>query len=314
MPTYREAGVDINLGNEFVSFLQKKFPHIGGFSGLYPINKNQSLVAATDGVGTKLKFAFELNEHSTVGIDLVAMCVNDIITTGGTPLFFLDYLAFGKLDIDIAKKILKGISKGCEEARCTLLGGETAEMPGFYKEKEYDLAGFSVGIIQNDSVINGKDVESKDVIVGLSSNGVHSNGFSLIRKIIHDSKSSLKESLDGDALGQCLLNPTRIYVSDVEKTLAKYHVKAMAHITGGGLEDNIGRVLPEGFFVELNYSWDIPKIFRWVQAKGQVNDTVMYQTFNMGIGYTFIVSESVFENMRHDSNLKYIKIGNVFSK
>ncbi len=314
MPSYKEAGVDVNLGNEFVSFLQKKFPHIGGFSGLYPINKNQSLVAATDGVGTKLKLAFELNEHSTVGIDLVAMCVNDIITTGATPLFFLDYFACGKLDIDVAKEVLKGIEKGCEMAKCTLLGGETAEMPGLYKEKEYDLAGFSVGIVQNDSVINGKNIESKDVVVGLTSNGVHSNGFSLIRKIIYDNQRSLDEPLGGDSLGQCLLHPTRIYVSDVERTLTKYSVKSMAHITGGGLVDNIQRTLPDGFFVDLNYSWDIPKIFRWIQVKGGVSDTVMYQTFNMGIGYTFIVSESVFETMQFDSCLKYIKIGNVFSK
>jgi len=311
MPTYKEAGVDVGIGNEFVAILQKKFPYIGGFSGLYPINDNQSLVASTDGVGTKLKLAFELNEHSTVGIDLVAMCVNDIITTGAKPLFFLDYFACNKLDLNIAKEVLGGISRGCEKAGCMLLGGETAEMPGFYKNKEYDLAGFCVGIVQNKLVVNGSFVEKKDVIVGLRSSGVHSNGFSLIRKIIQDTKVSLEDPLDKDSLGKCLLSPTKIYVDEVAKTLSKYQIKAMAHITGGGLEGNIKRVIPKEYHIKLDYNWDIPQIFHWIQKKGRIDSKEMSKVFNMGIGYVFVVSPEVFNAMQSDSDISYIKIGNV---
>ncbi|MEN3013887.1 MAG: phosphoribosylformylglycinamidine cyclo-ligase [Endomicrobiia bacterium] len=288
--TYRKAGVDIDKANRFVEWLKTKYPKIGFFSGFYKIDKNRSLVATTDGVGTKIKIAQLIQKHDTVGIDLVAMNVNDIITSGAKPLFFLDYIACGKIDIKTLKEIVSGIIKGCKLGNCELLGGETAEMPGIYKPHEYDLAGFACGIVENDKIITGKFIKPKDKIIGLYSSGIHSNGYSLIRKIFTE-KELIK-------LANELLIPTKIYVEYIEKLLKKFNpnkeIKAIVNITGGGFYDNIRRVLPKNCkAVIFKQSWQPYKIFNLIQQKGNIQDKEMYRTFNMGIGMAIIVDNKI---------------------
>ena len=285
MVTYKEAGVDIKKAEKLVKKIKGIVSGIGGFSGLYPIelarHKEAFLVASTDGVGTKLKIAQRIRKHDTVGIDLVAMCVNDIITCGAKPLFFLDYFATGKLELRVVQEVIKGIHKGCLHSGCILLGGETAEMPGFYKKGEYDLAGFCVGIVEKEEVVDGKEIEPGDIIFGLPSSGLHSNGFSLVRKIF-----SQKE---WRSLSKELLKPTKIYVKDVLSV--KSIVRGIAHITGGGFIDNIPRILPRRCQALIHKgSWRVPRIFGLIQKKGKIKEEEMFHTFNMGIGMVLIVS------------------------
>ena len=291
---YKSAGVDIEAGNDLVERIKPiaKKTHrpgvmagLGGFGSLFelPLDryKNPILVSGTDGVGTKLKLAIELGIHDTVGIDLVAMCVNDIIVLGAEPLFFLDYYATGKLEVETAASVISGIGKGCELAGAALVGGETAEMPGMYTGGDFDLAGFCVGIVEKDRIIDGSKVKAGDKLIAIASSGPHSNGYSLIRKILEASNSSL----DNKELGQALLEPTKIYVKSLLELLKTVPVHALAHITGGGLTENLPRVLPEGLdaSVDLN-TWEFPEIFKWLQENGNVSQADMLTTFNCGIG------------------------------
>ncbi|MBD3272184.1 MAG: phosphoribosylformylglycinamidine cyclo-ligase [Elusimicrobia bacterium] len=289
MTTYRSAGVNINAGNRLVKKISRMVPGIGGFSGSFPLYslgyKNPLLVSSADGVGTKLKIAGMLDNHATVGIDLVAMNVNDLICCGAQPLFFLDYFACGKLSINQALQVIKGIVTGCKQAACTLLGGETAEMPGFYASGEYDLAGFAVGVVERDELIDGTTIQPGELIIGIPSSGLHSNGFSLVRKIL--SRRDIKR------YAASLLTPTRIYVKTI-KSLLKDHrslVKGMAHITGGGFYDNIPRILPQRCDAIIQKkSWSVPDIFECIQRKGSVRSPEMFRTFNMGIGMIIVCS------------------------
>src|SRR3972149_766398 len=307
--TYKKSGVDINEGERFVRLIspmaKKTFRHevltdIGLFSALFKLDltkyKEPVLVSGTDGVGTKLKIAFMMDKHDTVGIDLVAMCVNDILTTGAEPLFFLDYFATAKLHADKASKIIKGVVKGCEDAGCSLIGGETAEMPGFYQEGEYDISGFSVGVVDQEKIINGSSIREGDVIIGLASNGLHSNGYSLIRKLFFDMKKMNIEIYVpelGVKLGDELLKPTRIYVKAFMALKDSLEIKGMAHITGGGIPGNLPRILPEGICANIrNNSWPVPPIFKITEKIGNISDDEMKKTFNMGIGYIMVVSET----------------------
>lgn len=295
---YKSAGVDIEAGNDLVERIKPiaektrrtgVMTGLGGFGSLFelPLDryKKPILVSGTDGVGTKLKLALELGIHDTVGIDLVAMCVNDIVVLGAEPLFFLDYYATGKLDVDTAASVVAGIGKGCELAGAALVGGETAEMPGMYSDGDYDLAGFCVGIVEKDNILDGAKVKAGDKLIGITSSGPHSNGYSLIRKIIETSSTSLDESLNGKPLGKSLLEPTRIYVKSLLELLKTLPVHALAHITGGGLTENLPRVLPEGLdaAIYLN-TWDFPETFQWLQKQGNVSQADMLTTFNCGIG------------------------------
>lgn len=269
---------------------------IGGFGSLFELPKkykNPVLVSGTDGVGTKLKLAFQLNKHDTVGIDLVAMSVNDILVQGAEPLFFLDYFACGKLDVGVASEVIKGISIGCEQSGCALVGGETAEMPGMYPDGEYDLAGFAVGAIDKDSIITGSTICSGDVVIGLASSGAHSNGYSLIRKLIDKSGIDMNSDFHGKPFKDVVMAPTRIYVKPLLKLISVMKVKGMAHITGGGLTENIPRVLPNGLLAEIKKdSWEKPSLFTWLQDQGNVTDDEMYRTFNCGIGMVVILSQT----------------------
>ncbi|XP_059625610.1 phosphoribosylformylglycinamidine cyclo-ligase, chloroplastic-like [Cornus florida] len=313
--TYKDAGVDIDAGSELVRRIAKMAPGIGGFGGLFPLGDSY-LVAGTDGVGTKLKLAFETGIHDTIGIDLVAMSVNDIVTSGAKPLFFLDYFATSHLDVDLAEKVIKGIVDGCQESDCALLGGETAEMPDFYADGEYDLSGFAVGIVKKDSVIDGKNIRVGDVLVGLPSSGVHSNGFSLVRRVLAQSGLSLKDQLPGETvtLGEALMAPTVIYVKQVLDLISKGGVKGISHITGGGFTDNIPRVFPEGLgAVIYKDSWVIPPVFKWIQEMGRIEDSEMRRTFNMGIGMVLVVSQETALRILGDgrgANIAY-RIGEV---
>jgi phosphoribosylformylglycinamidine cyclo-ligase len=266
---------------------------IGGFGALFEVPKRYKepvLVSGTDGVGTKLKLAFEWNMHDTVGIDLVAMSVNDVLVQGAEPLFFLDYFACGKLDVDTAASVVGGIAKGCELSGCALIGGETAEMPGMYPAGEYDLAGFAVGAVEKSKILTGKDVKPGDVVLGLASSGVHSNGFSLVRKCIERAAGSAPATLDGKPFKQALMEPTRLYVKNVLAALAAHPIKALAHITGGGLLENIPRVLPEGTAAHLKKgSWPQTELFAWLQKTAGINDFEMNRTFNNGIGMVVVV-------------------------
>jgi len=301
---YKSAGVDIAAGNELVERIKPiaartrttgVMAGLGGFGSLFelPLDRYQNpiLVSGTDGVGTKLKLAMDLGIHNTVGIDLVAMCVNDIIVQGAEPLFFLDYFATGKLDVDTAASVIAGIGKGCELAGAALVGGETAEMPGMYADGEYDLAGFCVGIVEKSKVLDGSKVKAGDKLIGIASSGPHSNGFSLIRKIIAHSNSALTDSFDGKTLGEILLEPTRIYVKSLLSLLEKVPVHAFAHITGGGLTENLPRVLPAGLNAHIDLgSWVFPDIFLWLQEQGNVSQANMLTTFNCGIGMIVCVA------------------------
>ncbi len=266
---------------------------IGGFGALFEIPKRYKepvLVSGTDGVGTKLKLAFEWSMHDTVGIDLVAMSVNDVLVQGAEPLFFLDYFACGKLDVDTAAAVIGGIARGCELSGCALIGGETAEMPGMYPAGEYDLAGFAVGAVEKSKILTGRDVQAGDVVLGLASSGVHSNGFSLVRKCIDRAATNLPATLDGKPLREALMAPTRLYVKPVLAALAAHPIKALAHITGGGLLENIPRVLPDGLAAHLTKgSWPQTGLFAWLQATAGISDFEMNRTFNNGIGMVVVV-------------------------
>jgi len=301
--SYRDAGVDIDAGDALVENIKpfakrtmrpEVLGGLGGFGALVEISKKYQepvLVSGTDGVGTKLKLAFDWNKHDTVGIDLVAMSVNDILVQGAEPLFFLDYFACGKLDVPQATDVIKGIAEGCEQAGCALIGGETAEMPGMYPVGEYDLAGFAVGVVEKSKVITGRDIKPGDVVLGLKSNGVHSNGYSLVRKIIERAQPDLDAAFDGDkTLREAVIAPTRIYVKPLLALMEKLTVKGMAHITGGGITENTPRVLPANTVAQIDASsWTMPKLFQWLQAEGNVDAQEMYRTFNCGIGMVVIV-------------------------
>jgi phosphoribosylformylglycinamidine cyclo-ligase len=302
--TYRDAGVDIDAGDRLVDNIKpfakrtmrpEVLGGIGGFGALVEISKKYRepvLVSGTDGVGTKLKLAFELDRHDTVGIDLVGMSVNDILVQGAEPLFFLDYFACGKLNVDAATEVIKGIAYGCEQAGCALIGGETAEMPGMYPTGEYDLAGFAVGVVEKSKIITGKEIKAGDVVIGLASNGAHSNGYSLVRKIISTHKVVLTQKLDGKPLSDLIMAPTRIYVKPLLALMKAITVKGMAHITGGGLLENVPRVLPENMVAQLDgKAWHTPALFDWLREMGNVDPQEMYRTFNCGIGMVVIVAE-----------------------
>ncbi|HIW33651.1 MAG TPA: phosphoribosylformylglycinamidine cyclo-ligase [Candidatus Paenibacillus intestinavium] len=304
---YKKAGVDIAAGNEAVERMKKHVKRtfrpevmadLGGFGGLFSLNKEKYeepvLVSGTDGVGTKLMLAFAMDKHDTIGIDAVAMCVNDIIVQGAEPLFFLDYLACGKVVPEKIEAIVAGISEGCVQSGCALIGGETAEMPGMYSEDEYDIAGFTVGIVDRAKMIDGSTIAPGDAVLGFASSGIHSNGFSLVRRILlEEAGYSLQDELaelGGEKLGDVLLEPTKIYVKSALKLIEQVNVKGMAHITGGGFIENIPRVLPEGVNVDVNYgSWPILPIFELMQQKGNVTNRDMFTTFNMGIGLVVVV-------------------------
>ena len=302
--SYRDAGVDIDAGDQLVENI-KPFARrtlregvlagIGGFGALFEVPKRYQqpvLVSGTDGVGTKLKLAFELGRHDTIGIDLVAMSVNDVLVQGAEPLFFLDYFACGHLDVTTATQVIKGIASGCELAGCALIGGETAEMPGMYAPGEYDLAGFAVGVVEKDSIIDGTRIADGDAVLGLASSGPHSNGYSLIRRILERSHAGLAADFDGRTLGEVLLAPTRIYVKPLLALLRELEVKGLAHITGGGLLANVPRILPGSVVAELDRNaWPRPPIFAWLQQAGGVADQEMFRVFNCGIGMVVVVAE-----------------------
>lgn len=301
--SYRDAGVNIDAGNLLVEkikpFAQRTWrpeilAGIGGFGALFEVPqkyRNPVLVSGTDGVGTKLKLAFQFNQHDSVGIDLVAMSVNDILVQGAEPLFFLDYFACGRLDVDTAVRVVQSIAAGCEQAGCALIGGETAEMPGMYPEGEYDLAGFAVGVVEKDNIINGSSITENDVILGITSNGVHSNGFSLIRKIIEKHSIDLNTKFGDGTLIEAIMAPTRIYVKPVLELIRRLPVKGIAHITGGGLLENIPRILPMGTMAYVHKeSWKIPPLFHWLQQQGNIADEEMFRVFNCGIGMVLVVA------------------------
>lgn len=305
---YQEAGVDIDKGNAFVKNIKDVIAdthqrgvlnEIGGFSSLFSIDKDKYespvLVSSTDGVGTKLAVAKSCNKHDTIGIDLVAMCANDIIVSGAKPLFFLDYLAVGKLELEVASQIVTGIAEGCKQANCSLVGGETAEMPGLYREGDYDIAGFVTGIVDRENIIDGSDIRVGNKIIGLGSNGLHANGFSLVRKICFtDLRLEVDDFIDelGIKLGEELLKPTRIYVKPILNILKNYKINGMVHNTGGGFYDNIPRVLPNGCRAIINKdSFPVPSIFPYLSSNGGVSEVEMYRTFNMGIGFMTVVEE-----------------------
>lgn len=306
--TYRDAGVDIDAGDalvERIKPLARKtmrdgvLAGIGGFGALFEVPKRYKepvLVSGTDGVGTKLKLAFHLNRHDTVGIDLVAMSVNDILVQGAEPLFFLDYFACGRLDVDTAAAVIGGIAAGCEQAGCALIGGETAEMPSMYPDGEYDLAGFAVGAVEKSKAIDGRRIVAGDIVLGLASSGAHSNGYSLVRRIVDREQPDMSADFDGRPLADALMAPTRIYVKSLlpllqaEDDNGQTPIKGLAHITGGGLVGNVPRVLPEGVTAELSQSsWPLPKLFQWLQHHGQVADSEMHRVFNCGIGMVVVV-------------------------
>jgi phosphoribosylformylglycinamidine cyclo-ligase len=298
--------VDIDAGDALVERIKpfarrttrpEVLAGIGGFGALFELSRKYRepvLVSGTDGVGTKLKLAFELDRHDTVGIDLVAMSVNDILVQGAEPLFFLDYFACGKLNLNTAADVIRGIAAGCEQAQCALIGGETAEMPGMYPPGEYDLAGFAVGVVEKSRIIDGHDIVAGDVVLGLASNGAHSNGYSLIRKILERSRADLDAPFDGRPFGDVILAPTRIYVRPVLGLVDALPVKGMAHITGGGLTGNIPRILPKSVVADIDaQGWAQPPLFRWLQEAGKVTSSEMYRTFNCGIGFVLVVDPAV---------------------
>ncbi len=302
--SYRDAGVDIDAGDALVEAIKpyakrtlrpEVLMGIGGFGALVEISKkykNPVLVSGTDGVGTKLKLAFEWNKHDTIGIDLVAMSVNDILVQGAEPLFFLDYFACGKLDVPTATEVIKGIAAGCEQSGCALIGGETAEMPGMYPPGEYDLAGFAVGVVEKENIIDGKSIAIGDVVLGLASSGAHSNGYSLIRKIIERTKPNLDADFHGKTLREAILAPTHLYVKPMLELMKQLKVKGIAHITGGGLTDNIPRILQDGLSaIVRENNWPRPPLFSWLQEHGNVAESEMHRVFNCGVGMVVVVDK-----------------------
>lgn len=329
--TYKDAGVDKEAGYKQVSLIKDliKRTHtpgvlsdLGGFSGLFQLDiakyKEPVLVSGTDGVGTKLRIAFMMDKHNTIGEDCVAMCANDILCQGAKPLFFLDYIATGKLIPEKMAKVVEGVSNGCIQAGCSLIGGETAEMPGFYNEDEYDMAGFCVGVVDKDRIINGSSIKENDYIIGLPSSGIHSNGYSLVRKIVFE-----KEKLEidtyieelGTTIGEELLKPTRIYINPVYELVEKFHIKGISHITGGGFYENIPRMLPEGLTAHIDTNIiDTPEIFNILQKWGNISREEMYSTFNMGVGMVLVVSEEDLEDIEkllNDKEEKFYILGKV---
>jgi len=311
--TYRDAGVDIDKGNEVVerikplvrrSFRPEVMGGLGGFGALFDLSgkfREPVLVSGTDGVGTKLKLAQQLGRHDTIGIDLVGMCVNDVLVQGAEPLFFLDYFATGKLDVETTVAVVGGIAKGCELSGCALIGGETAEMPDMYAPGEYDLAGFTVGAVEKSKLLDGKKVRGGDVLIGLASSGAHSNGYSLIRKIYERAGSPADLEVGGRRLVDALMEPTRLYVKPVLELLKSHDLHAMAHITGGGLSENIIRVVPEGLGLRIDASaWTLPPMFDWLQREGAVADHEMWRTFNCGIGFVLIVGKDEIALLEND--------------
>lgn len=306
MTTYKDAGVDVEAGYESVklmkdhvkrTFRPEVLTELGGFGGLFSLDKSKYeepvLVSGTDGVGTKLKMAFLMDKHDTVGIDCVAMCVNDVICSGAEPLFFLDYVAVGKNYPEKVAEIVKGVSEGCVMAGCSLIGGETAEMPGFYPLDEYDLAGFTVGIVDKSKIINGKSIKAGDKLIGLASSGIHSNGYSLVRKLVNPTEKNLKEYVEklGCTLGEELIKPTKIYVKAILDLIQKFEIKGISHITGGGFIENIPRMIPDGLRVKIQKgSWPVLPIFDLLKGLGNMNDRDIYNTFNMGIGMVLAVN------------------------
>ena len=331
---YREAGVDLDVATELVdrirpvvksTFHAGVITDVGGFGSLYSLShlnyQQPVLVSSTDGIGTKLKVAFLVNKHDTVGIDLVAMSVNDILVQGARPLFFLDYLAMGRMDLDLVTEIITGIAKGCRQAKCSLIGGETAEMPDFYREGEYDLAGFAVGAVEKDSIIDGSDIRVGDEIVGLASSGLHSNGYSLVRRIIfQELKLSANDVIPpcGCTVGEELLRPTRIYVEAVHVLLREFQISGMAHITGGGFYDNLPRILPSACQSRLQKgNWEVPPIFSFLQEQGKISDQEMYRVLNNGIGFVLVLPAKYLEaaiELLHGMGEKAFHIGTIHSR
>ena len=303
--SYRDAGVDIDAGNELINRIKPAIKRtqrpgcvgsIGGFGGLFELPleryRNPMLVSGTDGVGTKLKLAIELQQFDTIGIDLVAMCANDIVVLGAEALFFLDYYATGKLELAVAEAVIAGIAEGCVQAGCALIGGETAEMPGMYQQDDFDLAGFCVGIVDKQRIIDGSHVQPGQSLIAIASSGPHSNGYSLIRKVIDVSQADLQQDCGGVALGKALLQPTRIYTKSLLAVAQQHTLHAIAHITGGGLIENIPRVLPDHCSAEIDASsWQMPAVFEWLQAAGNIDQTEMYRTFNCGVGMVVVVDD-----------------------
>ena len=329
--SYRDAGVDIDAGNSLIEYIKPlaaatKRPGVmaglGGFGALFelPLDryKEPVLVSGTDGVGTKLKLAMDLNKHDTIGIDLVAMCVNDLIVQGAEPLFFLDYYATGKLDVAAATDVVAGIAEGCKQSNAALVGGETAEMPGMYQGGDYDLAGFCVGVVEKSKIIDGSKVKQGDILLGLPSSGPHSNGYSLIRKVIEVSNADLNESFDGSTLGERLLEPTKIYIKPLLELLKDVDIHAMSHITGGGLLENIPRVMPDDAcaFIDKG-SWKRPAVFDWLQEKGNIEDAEMYRTFNNGLGMVLILNAAVADkaiDILKQNEIQAMRIGHIEAK
>jgi phosphoribosylformylglycinamidine cyclo-ligase len=323
MLTYKDAGVDIEAGYESVklmknhvkrTFRPEVLTDIGGFGGLFALNKekyNQPvLVSGTDGVGTKLKIAFLMNKHDTVGIDCVAMCVNDVVCSGAEPLLLLDYIALGKNRPEKVADIVKGVSEGCIMAGCALIGGETAEMPGFYPEDEYDIAGFTVGIIDKENIIDGKEIKEGDSLIGLASSGLHSNGYSLVRKLLNPNREKLHEYVEAlqATLGDELLRPTKIYVKTILDLILKYKINGICHVTGGGFIENIPRMVPEGLRAKINKgSWPVLPIFNLLQNTGNIEETDMFNTFNMGIGMVLAVDSSIVQEVTAYLNKEFIQ-------
>ncbi|MEI3606216.1 phosphoribosylformylglycinamidine cyclo-ligase [Pseudogracilibacillus sp. SE30717A] len=302
---YKNAGVDVEKGYEAVERMKKHITKttrsevlggIGSFGGLFELTslqyKEPVLVSGTDGVGTKLMLAFEMNKHDTIGIDLVAMCVNDVVAQGAKPLFFLDYIGCGKNDPEVIEQIVAGVSEGCVASGAALIGGETAEMPGMYKEEEYDLAGFAVGIAEKSKLITGESIQATDCVVGIASSGIHSNGYSLVRNVIQG--LDLNKQYDGlsETLGEAVLRPTKIYAKSIDAVMEKIEIKGIAHITGGGFYENFPRILPDGLGVKLDESkWEVPEILTFIQRKGNISTEEMYGVFNMGVGMALVVSK-----------------------
>ena len=328
--SYKDAGVDIKAGDKLISNIKpyakatsrsEVMGGLGGFGSLFKLPKkykNPVLVSGTDGVGTKLKLAFDLNSHNTIGQDLVAMCVNDILVQGAEPLFFLDYFACGKLEVDMATEVIKGISEACLLSGCALVGGETAEMPGMYTQGEYDLAGFCVGAVEGDKIIDGEDISEENIIIGLASSGPHSNGYSLIRKIIEKEKISLNHDFDGKTYADVLMAPTKIYVKSILNLIEKVKINGLAHITGGGIYENIPRILKENQKAHIKKgSWKIPSIFNWLKEKANINDDELYKTFNCGIGMVLIADskdqENIMEILKKTGETPYL-IGKIVNK
>ena len=334
--SYKDAGVDIDAGDALVQRIKSVAKSttrpevvggLGGFGALCRIPtgyKSPLLVSGTDGVGTKLKLALQLDRHDTIGIDLVAMCVNDLLVCGAEPLFFLDYYATGKLDVDTAASVVGGIGEGCKQSNCALIGGETAEMPGMYQDEDYDLAGFCVGVVEESEVITGDNVAEGDVLIGIASSGAHSNGYSLVRKVIEVSGVDIansEETLDGQPIADALMAPTKIYVKSIQalqKALGNSQLHAMSHITGGGFTENLPRVLPETLAAKIDtQSWEMPELFQWLQKHGNIEQSEMYRTFNCGVGFVVVVPAEVAEQaitILNEAGEKAFRFGEIITR